>query len=383
MIELAVAAPAIGPGLNCGLGMVMTDNRPLVVVGDERLLDEVLRLAAAAACEVECAADVSAARAIWAGAPLVIVDEAALGMAEPELLACRSSVVLVCPDEPAAQSWQRAFVLGVRQVVQLPAEESSLVTLLADVAEGASEAGGRVLAVIGGRGGAGASVFASAVGIEAARKRGGALLVDCDGLAGGIDLVLGAEHEAGLRWPDLGMQSGRVSMSALREALPVARTSGGELVLLSCDRDGRGPTPDGTAAVLDAGLRAGYTVICDLPRDPDPAGWQAIDRSDLVVVVVPAEVRASTSARRIVDRLADRARNVGLVVRGPAPDALSVDAIVSAVGAEALAVMRAEPNIAKDIERAEFGPKRTGPLARGAREVLSRLWAAEPQQAAA
>lgn len=361
----------------------MTDYRPLVVLSDERLLDEVLRLAAAAACEVECAADAFAARGSWARAPLVVVDEAVLSACEREQLPRRSSVVLVCLDEPAAQSWQRAFAIGVQQVVELPSEESSLVTLLADVAEGPGQAGGRVLGVIGGRGGAGASVFASAVAVEAARDRGAALLVDCDGLSGGIDLVLGAEHEAGLRWPDLGLHTGRVSMSALREALPGLRGRGGELVILSCDRDGPGPTMEGIAAVLDAGVRAGYTVVCDLPRELDPAGWRAVDRADLITVVVPAEVRASTSAKRIVDGLADRARSVGLVVRGPAPDALSVDAIVEAVGVDALTVMQAEPKLARDIERAEFGPKPTGPLARGARDVLAELWAAEARQEAA
>lgn len=362
----------------------MTDNRPLVVLSDEMLLDEVLRLAAAAACEVECVADAFAARGSWTRAPLVVVDEAALSACRREQLPRRSAVVLVCQDEPSAQSWQRAFAIGVQQVVELPAEESSLVTLLADVAEGPSQAGGRVLGVIGGRGGAGASVFASAVAVEAARHRGAAFLIDCDGLSGGIDLVLGAEHEAGLRWPDLSLHTGRVSMSALREALPGLRgSSGGELVILSCDRDGPGPTMEGVAAVLDAGVRAGYTVVCDLPRELDPAGWRAIDRADLITVVVPAEVRASTSAKRIVDGLADRARSVGLVVRGPAPDALSADAIVEAVGVDALTVMRAEPKLARDIERAEFGPKPTGPLARGARDVLAELWATEPRQVAA
>ena len=51
-----------------------------------------------------------------------------------------------------------------------------------------------VLAVIGGRGGAGASVFATALAHAPHRR---ALLIDVDPWGGGIDLALGSEHDAG------------------------------------------------------------------------------------------------------------------------------------------------------------------------------------------
>ena len=73
-----------------------------------------------------------------------------------------------------------------------------------------------MLAVIGGRGGAGASVFATALAHAAPR----ALLVDVDPWGGGIDLALGSERDAGLRWPDLAAGGGRVGYPALRAALP-------------------------------------------------------------------------------------------------------------------------------------------------------------------
>ena len=68
--------------------------------------------------------------------------------------------------------------------------------------------------MIAGRGGAGASVFATALAQTAAD----ALLVDADPCGGGIDLVLGCERETGLRWPDLTLQGGRLSYTALRDA---------------------------------------------------------------------------------------------------------------------------------------------------------------------
>lgn len=360
----------------------MPDHRPLVVISDEHLLDDVLRVAAAAGCEVECAADLAAATRSWAHAPLVLVDEPAVRAIAASSAPPPAALVLVSAGTIAEDGWRQVYEAAVRRVVVLPDDESALVGMLADLVDGASAAEGVVVAVLGGRGGAGSSVFAASLAVEGARAGGGCLLVDCDALSGGLDLVLGAEHDAGLRWPDLRVTGGRLSMTALREALPSVRYGTGELVLLSSARHGRGPTADGVAAVLDAGRRAGCLVVCDVPRDPGDAGWAAVDRADLVCVVVPAEVRASAAARLVVSRVADRARQVGLVVRGPAPDELSADAISHAVGAEVLAVMRAEPKVAKDLERAEFQPRPGGPLAEAARAVLRRL-TARGQEAAA
>lgn len=361
----------------------MFNHRPLIVISDETLLDEVLRLAAAAACEVEVVPDARAARASWARAPVVLVDDAALQSCQRGQLPPRAELYLVCIDRPPQDCWQRAFQFGAAQVLALPEDEASVYSLFADVVEGPSVGAGRVLGVIGGRGGAGASVFAAAVAVEAARGGGGAVLVDCDQLAGGVDLLLGAERDAGLRWPDLGVQGGRVSMSALAQALPDLRCGSGQLVMLSCGREGPGPTPDGVAAVIDAGVRAGRTVVCDLPRELDAAGWQAVEKADLIAVVVPAEVRASAAAMRVVQRLGGRARRIGAVVRGPAPEALSAETVTEVVGVELLTDMRAEPRLAKDLERAAFDPKPGGPLATSARAVLATLWQQQPVLAAA
>jgi len=55
----------------------MTGERPIVVAADETVLDEILRVAAVAGCEFDRAPDLTAARAHWARAPLVVLDEEA------------------------------------------------------------------------------------------------------------------------------------------------------------------------------------------------------------------------------------------------------------------------------------------------------------------
>lgn len=347
--------------------------RPLVIVQDEDLLDSVLRLAAASGCEVDCAPDLAAAAGYLARAPLVVVDEPVLDGAPPRAFGRDRPVLLVSPGEPAAATWQRAFAAGVEQVLPLPEAESALVAILADVVDG-PEARGRVLAVIGGRGGAGASVLAASVALTTCSAGAHALLVDCDPLGGGLDLVLGAELAGGLRWPDLNLGSGRISMSALVEALPDPHYGDGRLVVLSCDRTNVGPTPEGVVSVLDAGRRAGRTVVCDLPRQVDEVGARVIGQADLVVVVVPAEVRASAAAARVAEQFRDHARRIGLVVRGPAPDALPADAVAAAVDLPLIAVMRAEPKLGRALDRAEFRAAQSGPLAAASRDLLDALW---------
>jgi hypothetical protein len=55
------------------------------------------------------------------------------------------------------------------------------------------------------------------------------------------------------------------------------------------------------ASVLDAGRRAGETVVCDLPRYPTEAAVAALEVADLTVLVVPADVRSS--ATTVLDAL--------------------------------------------------------------------------------
>ena len=280
----------------------MAHERPLMVVTDEALLDEVLRLAAAVGCELQRAPDVLAARPAWSRAPLVLVDEEALAHELPR----RPGLLLVTKGAPPGSVWQRAFDAGIERVVPLPDREADLVGALADIAEGPTIPGGCVIGVVGGRGGAGASSFAAALALTASGDGSGALLIDCDPLGGGLDMVLGAETADGVRWPALGLDGGRISMPALREALPEHQHHGRRLPFLSCDDSGAGPTRAALASVVDAGRRAGTAVVCDLPRHLGPAAEAVLARADLIVMVVPAEVRACASARRVAAHIQGR-----------------------------------------------------------------------------
>jgi secretion/DNA translocation related CpaE-like protein len=347
-------------------------HRALALVSSPVLQEELLRLAAAAGCELELAADTTGARVPWVRAPVVILDARTAERCAAAGLPRRDGVVVVSTEPGGDELWRAAVAVGAEHVVHLPDGEAFLVGALGERVERGDE-GGRVLAVLGGRGGAGASVLAAAVASAAAESGRRTLLVDLDPLGGGLDLVLGAEGTAGLRWSGIALTGGRVAASALHEALPSA---GGLLTVLSCGRDEVAPVPEAVAAVLDAGRRAGDLVVCDLPRTPGPAVHAALDRADATVLVVPAEVRACAAAARVVAALGERVPGLRVVVRGPAPGGLGAADVSRALGLPVLATTRPHPGLAAHLERG--GLPRRGPLPTVARIVLDALVDARP-----
>ncbi|MGH3672325.1 MAG: septum site-determining protein Ssd, partial [Pseudonocardiaceae bacterium] len=245
--------------------------QPMIMMTPGALADEIARLAAAAGCEPYRITDPGMAREQWNSAPLVLLDINTATAAARAGLPRRDGVVIVSA-EGDPEAWRYAVAVGAQQVAVLPEAETWLVGALADATESPADPG-RVLAVLGGRGGAGASVLATAVAVSVVGSGRHAMLVDCDALGGGLDLTLGAEEIGGLRWSGLALGRGRVPAATLRAALPAPRLGGrGGLTVLSCDRDGPGPDGIAVRTVCGAGRRAGNTVICDVPRHPCEPG---------------------------------------------------------------------------------------------------------------
>jgi secretion/DNA translocation related CpaE-like protein len=334
---------------------VTVSDRPLLATADNQLLDDMLRLAAAAGVELNVCHDPGDARRCWSAAPLCLVGtDLAAGLARLEP-ARRPHVVLVGRDLDDADVWRLAHHVGADHVVFLPDAERWLVEQFAEAADGRSSAGAAVC-VVGGRGGAGASTLAAALAVTAARQGLRAMLVDGDPLGGGIDLVLGGEESGGLRWPDLGDAHGRVRASMLREALPRV----GELTILSWDRGDTVSIPlPAMQTVLGAAFRGNDLVVVDLPRRLDEAAAEAARHATVTLLVVPAEVRATASAARVAASLALVTSDVRIVVRGPGPSRLPADVIADSLGLPLAGQIRDEPAIVAALERGE-PPARRG-----------------------
>jgi secretion/DNA translocation related CpaE-like protein len=343
-----------------------TSNAVLTLVSDPALRDEVDRVAAAAAVPVVHASEPSSRR-VWSAAAAVLLDVQAARRCAERALPRRGRVVLLSRVPAQAPDFQAAISVGAQHVMTLPGQEGELVAQLSDAAEASRDdtRRGAVVAVIGGRGGAGASLFAAALALSAADP----LLVDVDPWGGGIDLVLGSEAQAGLRWPDLAVQGGRLSLAALTQALPRYRG----VTVLSSTHAGADIQAGPLGAVLDAGRRGGATVVCDLPRRSTGAVETALDVADLVVLVTPADVRACAAAAAIAGSLSAINPNVGLVVRGPAPGGLRSADVSRIVELPLLAAMRAQPSLADTLEKGGLQLRRRSPLAVAARRVLTVL----------
>ena len=340
-------------------------------VVDRELRDEVARLAAAAGASLALVSDAAGVRVGWTRAATVLLDAPAARACAGAALPRRDRVVVLAEGPLGDDVWRAAVAVGAEHVVSPGEGAAFLVGLLGDgVARPAAT--GRVVSVLGARGGAGASVLAAAVAAAAARDGGGSLLVDCDPLAGGADLLLGAEQEAGLRWSGLALAGGRVAASALHEALPGVTVGSGRVTVLACGRDEAGPEAAAVAAVVDAGRRAGDTVVCDLPRHLTPAALAALERSDLAVLVVPAEVRSCYAAARVVASAGEHAPRWGLVVRGPGPGGLTDADVATVVERDVLAAMRPQRGLERGLEQGRV-PSGRGPLAAAARAVLAAV----------
>ena len=281
---------------------------PLLITHQADLLDEAIRIAAAAGLELSVADAPSAVTDRWSAAPLVLVgDDAAASLADRRLPR-RPGVVVVCRGARADEAtvWRDAVGLGAEHVAVLPDAERWLVDRLAEAAEG-SPVRGQVVTVLSGRGGAGASTLT----VLLARVAGARLIVDLDPLGGGIDARLGLDSAPGLRWPDLATVRGRLSASSLKGALPCL----GEVAVLSASSPHAIPV-DSVAAVLEAARRSGGLTLVDGPRDLSAASHVAWATSDAVVVCIPTDMGGLLSSRAIAHAvLAGGGRPIG-VLRG-------------------------------------------------------------------
>src|SRR5213076_2581822 len=90
----------------------------LVLVGDQRLREEVRRVAAAADRALD-ERSMPIGRHAWTAAALVIVDTAAARTCAASGFPRRAGVVLVGGREPELEQWQAAARVGAEQVLAL------------------------------------------------------------------------------------------------------------------------------------------------------------------------------------------------------------------------------------------------------------------------
>jgi secretion/DNA translocation related CpaE-like protein len=338
---------------------------PLLITADEILLDELVRLCAAAGTTAEVASDVAAALPGWSTASLVLLgaDLASdVARAGPPR---RDGVHVVAWGDAPDELFRTALAVGAEGVAPLPGSADWLAAVLGDVGD-VGRARGLTIGLVAGSGGAGATTLACALA-QLASRAGPTVVIDADPLGPGVDRVLGLEERPGARWADLATTAGRLSARSLREGLP-RYADLGVVTWGSRDRGRLGPAT--VREVLSAARRGHDTVIVDLPRAGDHVAEELAGRCDQLLVVVTATVTGIASAARLVGRFGDRSR-MRLVVRGAGAEPADV---ARAVGVPLLVAMGDQRGLDESIDLG-IGPMRSrrGPLGRAARSVLELL----------
>jgi secretion/DNA translocation related CpaE-like protein len=322
--------------------------RPLVVCTDPGLLDDLLRLLAAAGTTGELTTGGGALRRAHRDAPLVLLGVDVLVGAPVRALPRRPGVLVVVGGEPDADVWPGAVEVGAERVVVLPRDETWLVERIAAAVRAPVRPGW--LAVVGGAcGGAGASTLATALALAARTATGpGVLLVDGDGWGAGLDLLLGAERAQGLRWPELAGVSGRVAGPALAAALPEACG----VPVLAASREQPEEVPAEALLAVATGARdSGCGVVVDLPVR-SPATESVLAEADLAVLLVPARLRAAAAARALVGGERSPWASA-LVVSRPVPGGLTRPEIADVVGRPVFAELATDRSAVARSERGE------------------------------
>jgi len=340
----------------------------LVLGRDPDLVDHLLALASAAELTVDVQPEARSAVLLWKRVPLVVVCTDLLGEVAAAALPPRPGTVVF--GLMTAEAWRQAFELGAGRIVEPPGEPGWLGEAAAG---GEEEQGttGRVVGVLGCRGGAGASVFACALAMAATRRRMTPFLLDLDPLGCGLSVLLGCDEVDGLTWDQVRSGSGRIPARSLESAVPRV----GGIAVVGWPDDGSAAVEPGVAAaVVDTSRRCASVTIADLGRGHMAHQIEALARCDRVFMVVPADVRSVRAAKRCAARLTADAFEI--VVRGPNPGGLTGADVAQAVGVPVIAAVAAERGLDGRLERGEPpGSRRRSPLGRAGDGLLAELLA--------
>lgn len=151
----------------------------------------------------------------------------------------------------------------------------------------------RVISVVGTAGGVGASVLTAALATRASHLGAAVVAVDARPYGGGLDVVLGADEEPGLRWRDFADAAGALEGAEVFGRLPMTGRCG----VLSFDRDTPiVPPAEALTTLVDALGRVSDLVFVDAPRAGEVWEEEVADLSDDVIALTGLSIPALAGA---------------------------------------------------------------------------------------
>jgi len=202
-----------------------------------------------------------------------------------------------------------------------------------------------VIGVLGTSGGVGASALAAALAVRAGRAGMDVVAVDLSPFGGGLDVTLGAEQEAGVRWADLVALAGAADGSAIVARLPALDG----VPVLSFGRDAAVvPEVDVALQVVTALAASGRVVILDMTVE-GPYGAAVLALATQLVVVAGSEPR-QLAALAVAGRwLQSRCDHVAVCLRGGRRVHEIAPLVESAMGLPVIGLLTEDRHLRADL----------------------------------
>lgn len=275
----------------------------------------------------------------------------------------------------------QAMRAGVTECVAEPLTQGALESAIGRVmVQRSAPVEGRVFAIIGAKGGVGATTIAVNLAEAIARAAGDALLVDLNVATGDAALFLGVEPRFTV--VDALENTERLDENFFR-GLVVHTRSGLDLLAASV-RVLSGPLdPHRVRTLVDFAVRYYRAVVLDVPRT-DPSALDALEAASSLFVVVNQELPTLSAAYRLVSRLRQRygSDRVGLLVnRSDRHSDIAVADIEKAVNARVKHVFPSEykPALAAANHGEPLARSTDGRLASSFHELVRTLTRPEPR----
>jgi pilus assembly protein CpaE len=225
-----------------------------------------------------------------------------------------------------------AMRAGVSEMITEPLNQDAVETAIGRVvAQRAAPADARVYAVVGAKGGTGATTIAVNLAEALGRQSGDALLIDLQMAAGDAAVLLGVE-------PRFTIAEALENTHRLDEAFfrgLIADTKSGLDLLAAATRAIVCPVdPPRIRTLLDCAVRYYRSVVLDVPRG-DVLMLDSLEAATGIFVVVNHELTTIRSAQRLVTRLRHRyGDKVGVVVNRSDPKSeITLEDIAKAISA--------------------------------------------------
>jgi pilus assembly protein CpaE len=293
-------------------------------------------------------------------------------------MARRATQVLLVAEEMTVPVRREAIETGAQGVYAWPEERFELAEVLARSGRIRSEAStprGRVIAVYGARGGAGATFVATHLAGAMADRGERTVVVDLDPEFADLTVALGVPYGKHVRTiADLAGVAEELAPDHLQDVL--YQHHRGFSALLGPMEDARGSVPAGLYPACVALLAGSFDVVVALaPRALDPLARAAIRMADDVLLVVTLDLFALYGAKRAASALQmnEPPGRCRVVINRAARSDVTMRDVERILGMRPGAVMRFDPAVRRAQDRGQLLPLRARRVGRDVKTLARML----------